>query len=68
MRSADKKKMQELIREECANYCGGYCPIKEKSSEPVQCVQYRADKLVCKWFKEAVLPLEPGLSFSGGDA
>ena len=55
------KKVKALIRKECANYINGDCLLLEWNFEPCRCPQMISKSLVCKWFRNAVLPLNTKL-------
>ena len=52
MSAKRKKSAVALIREECANYFQGQCVPLD-----TVCPQNHSDSMLCKWFKNAVLPL-----------
>lgn len=56
----DSKKVNALIKNECCNYDAGNCVVLD-DGEYHACPQRMEKKLICKWFKEAVLPLGPVL-------
>jgi len=62
MTPAQLKKARKLIRAECCNYDAqrGECFALDEGDGCV-CVQAVSYSLLCRWFKEAVLPLEPEL-------
>lgn len=47
-----------LIKRICANYDGGNCLLLD-DGEPCVCVQSISYSLLCKYFRNAVLPAEP---------
>ena len=49
-----------LIKRLCANYEGGNC-LALDDGEPCVCVQSISYSLLCKYFRNAVLPAEPML-------
>ena len=49
-----------LIKRLCANYDGGNCLLLD-DGEPCVCVQSISYSLLCKYFRNAVLPAEPKL-------
>lgn len=46
---------------ECCNYDEGNCLLLD-DGEPCVCVQSISYSLLCRWFRAAVLPLEPELA------
>jgi len=46
-------KVRALIKKECCNYDNGNCVLLDN-----KCPQVTAQKLMCGWFKKAVLPLD----------
>ena len=56
MNRKQKRVAVVLIRGRCANFYQGYClPLD------TQCPQADSDSLLCRWFREAVLPLDEGV-------
>ena len=57
MSTKQKRRAYALIRDECCNLDpDGYClPLDCK------CPQLQSETLICKWFREAVLPLDKEL-------
>lgn len=53
-------KANALIKRLCANYDGGNCLLLD-DGEPCVCVQSISYSLLCKYFRNAVLPAEPKL-------
>ena len=45
---------------ECCNYDGGNCLLLDDGEECV-CPQSTSYSLICRWFREAVLPTDKGL-------
>ena len=45
---------------ECCNYDGGNCLLLDNGEECV-CPQSISYSLICRWFREAVLPTDKGL-------
>ncbi len=54
---------KKLIRGKCCNYDQGNC-IALDDGEPVSCPQGFSFSLICKWFRDAVLPIAPDLQFA----
>lgn len=54
-----KKHASRLIREECANLDGSYCVLLDNGCEPCTCPQLISYSVLCKHFKQAILPLDP---------
>lgn len=62
MNRNQRKASAELIHKECCNYCDGWCLLLESiEGEPSPCVQHRCKRIICRWFQNAVLPLQPEL-------
>lgn len=55
-----RQKANALIKRLCANYEGGNC-LALDDGEPCVCVQSISYSLLCKYFRNAVLPAEPML-------
>lgn len=55
-----KRKVTALIKRECCNCSSGNCDLLDYGGY-VKCPQIGNDKLVCKWFVDAVLPLDTAL-------
>ena len=55
-----RQKANALIKRLCANYDGGNCLVLD-DGEPCVCVQSISYSLLCKYFRNAVLPAEPML-------
>ena len=51
MTEAQKRKAYRLIRKDCCNYIDGYCLLLD-----CPCPQLITRSLICKWFRNAVLP------------
>ena len=51
------KKVNALLRKLCANYDGGNCLLLD-DGEPCVCVQAISYSLLCRYFREAVLPAD----------
>ena len=57
MSSTQKRAAYKLIRDECCNLDpDGYCIMLD-----CKCPQLQSESLICKWFQEAVLPLNKEL-------
>lgn len=54
------KRTKSLIREECCNCDSDNCKCLD-NGKYIKCPQLDNSTLVCSWFKEAVLPLNPVL-------
>ena len=54
--------IRRLVRQ-CCNFDNGYCLALDEG-EGCACVQSYSCSLLCKWFREAVLPLDPVLEAS----
>lgn len=50
-------KVRALIKKECCNYDNGNCVLLD-NGEYRKCPQVTAERLMCGWFKKAVLPLD----------
>ena len=55
-----RQRANALIKRLCANYDGGNC-LALDDGEPCVCVQSISYSLLCKYFRNAVLPAEPML-------
>ena len=51
------KRVNALLRKLCANYDGGNCLLLD-DGEPCVCVQAISYSLLCRYFREAVLPAD----------
>ncbi len=60
MTGRQKYRASALIKRLCANYDGGNCLLLD-DGEPCVCVQSISYSLLCKYFRNAVLPAEPKL-------
>ena len=49
-------KIRSLVRTCCCNYNQGNCLLLDDGYEPCPCPQLITHSLICKWFREAVLP------------
>lgn len=56
MNEEQHRQMKRLLRE-CCNYDGGQCLILDRGDGCV-CVQRISYSLICRWFREGVLPLD----------
>ena len=55
MSELQRRSANALIRQWCANYDSGYClPLSDYDYEP--CPQLHSYSLICKYFRDAVLP------------
>lgn len=57
---------RRLIRAECANYCDGQCLVLDYTGDGCVCVQWISYSLLCRWFRECVLPLDEKLQLALG--
>ena len=57
------KKIKQLIRDECCNYDSRFCNITHYcyADKDHICRYFLEEVKRCKWFEQAVLPLEPKL-------
>lgn len=55
---AQKKRCDELIRKECFCYSGGNCLYLEDKEGPNPCAQITSIHIFCRWFQNAILPLD----------
>ena len=60
MTGRQRSRANALIKRLCANYDGGNCLLLD-DGEPCVCVQSISYSLLCKYFRNAVLPAEPKL-------
>ena len=60
MTGRQRYRANALIKRLCANYDGGNCLLLD-DGEPCVCVQSISYSLLCKYFRNAVLPAEPKL-------
>lgn len=51
------KRVNRLVRKECCNYDNGNCILLD-DGEACPCPQLISYCLLCKWFSDAVLPLD----------
>ena len=58
MTPKQRQRSNALIKRLCANYDGGNCLLLD-DGEPCVCVQSISYSLLCKYFRNAVLPAEP---------
>ena len=54
---AQRRRCNRLIRKLCANYDDGNCLLLD-DGEPCVCVQAISYSLLCRYFREAVLPAD----------
>ena len=61
-RISDKRRRQinRLVKAECCNYQQGNCLLLD-DGEPVSCPQLISGSLSCRWFRDAVLPIDKEL-------
>lgn len=61
-RISDKRRRQinRLVKAECCNYQQGSCLLLD-DGEPVSCPQLISGSLSCRWFRDAVLPIDKEL-------
>ncbi|HEY3390336.1 MAG TPA: cysteine-rich VLP protein [Prolixibacteraceae bacterium] len=50
-------RVRTLIKNECCNYSAGKCVFLDDGEEHA-CPQVSAEKVLCEWFVDAVLPLD----------
>jgi hypothetical protein len=51
-----QQRVRRLVRRACANYDSGNCLLLEDGEVPCPCPQCISNALLCRWFREAVLP------------
>ena len=51
------KRVHRLVRKECCNFDNGNCILLD-DGEPCPCPQLISCSLLCRWFSDAVLPLD----------
>lgn len=56
MTYAQARKVHSLVRKRCCNYNDGNCLLLDDGYDPCPCPQLITRSLLCKWFREAVLP------------
>ena len=66
MTEGQLRNARRLIRAECANYCDGQCLVLDYTDDGCVCVQWISYSLLCKWFRECVLPLDEKLQLALG--
>ena len=66
MTEGQLRNARRLIRAECANYCDGQCLVLDYTGDGCVCVQWISYSLLCKWFRECVLPLDEKLQLALG--
>ena len=62
MNEEQYRQMKRLVKE-CCNYDNGQCLVLDRG-EGCVCVQRISYSLLCKWFTEAVLPLDRELEMA----
>lgn len=55
-----RRKINRLVKAECCNYQQGNCLLLD-DGEPVSCPQLISSSLSCRWFRDAVLPIDKEL-------
>ena len=60
MRPRQHLRAYDLVRRECCNYDDGMCIVLENGYGDA-CVQCISHSVMCRWFRDAVLPLDAGL-------
>lgn len=60
IKTTERRKVRTLIKEECCNYQQGNCLLLD-DGEPVPCPQLISGSLSCRWFRDAVLPIDKEL-------
>ena len=56
MTYAQARKVHSLVRKRCCNYDDVNCLLLDDGYDPCPCPQLITRSLLCKWFREAVLP------------
>ncbi len=56
--ASQKKRCDELCRKECSNYYQGNCLLLEDLNGQHECPQILSQHILCRWFQNAVLPLD----------
>ena len=56
MTPTQASKIRSLVRKCCCNFNQGNCLLLDNGYEPCLCPQLITRSLICKWFREAVLP------------
>ena len=56
MTPTQASKIRSLVRKCCCNFNQGNCLLLDDGYEPCLCPQLITRSLICKWFREAVLP------------
>lgn len=51
------KRVNRLVRKECCNFDNGNCILLD-DGDPCSCPQLISCSLLCRWFSDAVLPLD----------
>lgn len=51
------KRVHRLVRKECCNFDSGNCILLD-DGEPCPCPRLISCSLLCRWFSDAVLPLD----------
>ena len=54
------KRVNRLVKKECCNFDSGNCILLD-DGEPCHCPQLISCSLLCRWFSDAVLPLDKEL-------
>lgn len=60
MQPRQRLRAYDLVRRECCNYDDGMCVVLENGYGDA-CVQCISHSVMCRWFRDAVLPLDAGL-------
>lgn len=60
IKTTERRKVRTLIKDECCNYYQGNCLLLD-DGEPVSCPQLISGSLSCRWFRDAVLPIDKEL-------
>lgn len=60
IRDRQRQRVGTLIKAECCNYQRGNCLLLD-DGEPVPCPQLVSGSLSCRWFRDAVLPIDKEL-------
>ena len=57
MSANQRMRAKELVQQECCNYLDGMCVVLENGYGD-RCVQCISHHVACRWFRDAVLPLD----------
>ena len=56
--ASQKKRCDDLCRKHCCNYYQGSCLLLEEMNDQCPCLQTLSQHIWCRWFQNAVLPLD----------